>query len=61
MCIVLEDKVMGNHTSLRVIYVRKSEGHSGHSGAKDTEQGPEAVNLWVSGEFTNQPSSSCCN
>lgn len=41
--------------SLWVIYVRKSGGHSGHSGAKDTEQGPEAINLWVSGEFMNQP------
>ena len=55
MCIVLEGKVMGNHMSLRVTYVRKSGGHSGHSGAKDIEQGPEALNLWVSGEFMNQP------
>ena len=55
MCIVLEGKVMGNHMSLPVTYVRKSGGHSGHSGAKDIEQGPEAINLWVSGEFMNQP------
>lgn len=55
MCTVLEGKVMGNHMSLQVIYVRKSGGHSGHSGAEDIEQGPEAIYLWVSGEFMNQP------